>query len=277
MLQLFVKASENYSMTPARSESRHRNHRRQVAQMQGLLGRFPNMRFHSDGLKAAGEPPRSEARKGDDMFTDDQKERLNQWCNVYGGGEKCVAAAEADRTLQRLLRAEFESPDIDDVGRAIRQRITGIEVCHRRCKRNVEDILSMIGQMQPARVAGCGQADAELAEELRGIMSQVAAWTPARRQRFWARGRLPSSGWLLASARRWPSSLSLSQAVRRYPSLNGLLNENPNKCIHTDGKHCAAPLCSVPAGDAVVIQNTCLICRGIPLWSFPAFRPSTPG
>ena len=114
------------------------------------------------------------------MFTDDQKERLNQWCNVYGGGEKCVAAAEADRTLQRLLRAEFESPDIDEVGRAIRQRITGIEVCHRRCKRNAEDILSMIGQMQPARVAGCGQADAELAEELRGIMSQVAAWVDGR-------------------------------------------------------------------------------------------------
>lgn len=114
------------------------------------------------------------------MFTDEQKERLNQWCNVYGGGEQCVAAAEADGTLQRLLRAELGSPDIDDVAQAIRQRITWIEVCHRRCKRNVEDILGMIGRMQPGDVAGCGEADVELAEEVRGMMSQVAAWVDGR-------------------------------------------------------------------------------------------------
>lgn len=110
------------------------------------------------------------------MFTDEQAERLNQWCNVYGGGEQCVAAAEADGTIQRLLRVECGSPDIDAAAQAIRQRITWIEVCHRRCKQNVEDILGMIGRMQPGDVAGCGEAVAGLAEDLRAMMAQVAAW-----------------------------------------------------------------------------------------------------
>ena len=28
--------------------------------------------------------------------------------------------------------------------------------------------------------------------------------------------------------------------------------DEPDQCMHTDGKHCAASLCRVPAGDAVV-------------------------
>lgn len=137
------------------------------------------------------------------MLTDDQKERLNQWCNVYGGGDKCAAAVEADETLQRLLQFEMESNDIGEAARAIRQRITGIEVCHRQCKRNVENILGMIADMKPAPVAGCGQTDAELVAELRDTMAAAAAWADGETDGVGALSgvlgeRSPAKQWLVA-------------------------------------------------------------------------------
>jgi hypothetical protein len=115
------------------------------------------------------------------VFTDEQKQRLRQWSNVYGWtAEQCETAAREDETLQRLLAFEMRTDAMPDEARAIRERITGIEVCHRQCKRNVEGILKMIGEMKPAHVYGCGEADTQLAAELRGTMAASAAWVDGR-------------------------------------------------------------------------------------------------
>lgn len=137
------------------------------------------------------------------MLTDYQKERLTQWCNVYGGSDQCVAAAQADKTLQSLLQFEMESDDIDEAARVIRQRITGIEVCHRACKRNVEGILSMIGEMKAAHVAGCGETDAGLVAELRDTMAAAAAWADGKADEVGSLSdvlgeRTPAKRWLVA-------------------------------------------------------------------------------
>ena len=117
------------------------------------------------------------------MFTEEQKERLKQWSNVYGWStEQCTEAAQKDETLRRLLDVEMGTNGMADEARAIRGQITRIEVCHHHCIQNVERILQMIGETEPSCVLGCGDTDAQLAAELRGTMSEIAAWVDGRTQ-----------------------------------------------------------------------------------------------
>jgi len=117
------------------------------------------------------------------MFTDEQTERLKQWSNVYGWSPgDCTAAAETDETLRRLLDVEMGAGGMPDDARAIRAQITRVEVCHYHCKASVERILQMIGTMQPGPVLGCGDTEARLADEVRGIMDEAAAWVDGRAQ-----------------------------------------------------------------------------------------------
>ena len=138
------------------------------------------------------------------MFTEQQAEKLKQWSNVYGWStEQCTAAAEADETLRRLLDVEMVAGDVTDEARAIRAQITRIEVCHYHCKSSVERILQMIGEMKPSPVLGCGDTEAHLADELRGIMAEAAAWVDGRTQDagFLAAvlgERTPAKQWLTA-------------------------------------------------------------------------------
>jgi hypothetical protein len=138
------------------------------------------------------------------MFSDQQVERLKQWSNVYGwSAEECTAAAEADETLRRLLDVEMGAGGVSDEARAIRAQITRIEVCHYHCKSSVERILQMIGQMQPAPVLGCGDTEAHLADQVRGIMAEAAAWVDGRTQDSGSLSgvlgeRTPAKQWLTA-------------------------------------------------------------------------------
>jgi hypothetical protein len=136
-------------------------------------------------------------------LTEEQKERLNQWCNVYGSTEKCVEAVEGDPVLQRLLEFELASDPISDEARAIRQQIIKVEACHRRCKQNVEDLLRMIGSMKSGSIPGCGEADAELVAELRETMASAAAWADGKAEEsgVWADTLgepTPEKRWLVA-------------------------------------------------------------------------------
>ncbi len=63
------------------------------------------------------------------MFTDEQKERLKQWSNVYGWStEQCTQAAQKDETLRQLLDVEMGTNGVADDAREIRGQITKIEV-----------------------------------------------------------------------------------------------------------------------------------------------------
>jgi hypothetical protein len=111
------------------------------------------------------------------MFNDEQKERLNQWNNVYGWStEQCACAAQEDETLRRLLDVEMEANGISVEARAIRRQITGIEICHRQCMQNVDRLLSMIGEMKPSTILGCGSIDDQLVAELRDTLEAASAW-----------------------------------------------------------------------------------------------------
>lgn len=116
-------------------------------------------------------------------FTDQQVERLKQWNNVYGWtDELCIAAAEQDETIRRLLDVEMEEIGISEKACEIRAQITRIEVCHYNCRSSVEKILKMIGEMRPTPVLGCGDIEAHLADELRDTMTEAAAWVDGRIQ-----------------------------------------------------------------------------------------------
>jgi hypothetical protein len=138
------------------------------------------------------------------LFSDEQKERLKQWSNVYGWSpEDCPAAAEADDTLRRLLDVEMGTEGMAGEAHAIRGEITKIEACHLRCVQNVEQILEMIGKMEPATVLGCGDVDAKLAEELRGTIAAAAAWVDGNEQdagelKEVLGERTPQKQWLVA-------------------------------------------------------------------------------
>jgi hypothetical protein len=115
------------------------------------------------------------------VFTEQHAERLKQWSNVYGWTtEQCTAAAEEDETLRLLLDFEMETGGVTDEARAIRAQITRIEVCHYHCKSSVERILGMIGELQPSTVLGCGDIEPHVADELRGLMAEAAAWVDGR-------------------------------------------------------------------------------------------------
>jgi len=117
------------------------------------------------------------------MFTEEQKERLKQWSNVYGwSAEECTQAAEKDETLRRLLDVEMGTKGMPDEALAIREQITRIEVCHYHCKSSVERILQMVGEMRPSAALGCGDIEPHLADELRGIIAEAAAWVDGRTQ-----------------------------------------------------------------------------------------------
>ena len=138
------------------------------------------------------------------MFTDEQKQRLLQWSNVYGWSiEDCERAAQGDGTLQRLLKVETRADGMPNQAREIRKRITQIEVCHRQCVENVKRILGMIGTMEPAPVSGCGDVDARLVAELRGTLAAAAAWVDGRPEDAGSLGdelgeRTPAKQWLVA-------------------------------------------------------------------------------
>lgn len=91
-------------------------------------------------------------------------------------------------------------------------------VCHRRCNQNVEDILGMIGQMQLGDVAGCGEADAGLAEGLRGMMSQVAAWVDGRIEAAGPQAEVLGER---TPAKQWLAFLPLQDAGQELESVTG--------------------------------------------------------
>lgn len=161
------------------------------------------------------------------MFTDEQRERLKQWSNVYGwSGDECAQAAETDESLRRLLDVEMGTDEVSDDARAIRWQITRIEACHHHCIQNVEKTLQMIGELKPATVLGCGDTDDQLATELRRTMAAAAAWVDGNTQEA---GRLahmlgertPPKQWLVAClCKTLAKQLERSQGDEPLPQPN---------------------------------------------------------
>lgn len=113
-------------------------------------------------------------------FSAEQIESLKQWRNVYGGGERCVMAAQSDARIRELLDFEFAIGPLPGEAITIRERIVGVEGCHERLVRNVEDLLRMVGAMQPSHIAYCGSVNPELVEAVRPILTAAAAWADGR-------------------------------------------------------------------------------------------------
>jgi hypothetical protein len=160
-----------------------------------------NMALSGEAPRDLGAVARMRGKGVARVFTEEQKERLKQWSNVYGwSAEQCTAAAEKDEVLRGLLDVEMDPTGMPDEASAIRGQITSIEVCHRRCTENVDRILGMIGEMKPSSVLGCGDTDARLAAELRETMSELAAWVDGRTEQA---GRLESVLGERTPAKRW--------------------------------------------------------------------------
>ena len=136
-------------------------------------------------------------------FSAQQIERLDQWRNVYGGGDKCVTAAHSDPRIRELLDFEFAIGPLPDDALAIRERIVGVEGCHERLVRNIEDLIRMIGAMQPSHIAYCGSVNPELVEAVRPTLAAAAAWAEGRTEEAgeWAEvlgEPTPEKRWLVA-------------------------------------------------------------------------------